>query len=72
MGVTTPKRRDQKLQEKADASLQDSLLKSLGAGFTNFVATRKKSLDLDHQEKVRESLIVCFEAVFIVARDQIL
>ena len=53
MGVTTPKRRDQKLQEKADASLQDSLLKSLGAGFTNFVATRKKSLDLDHQEKVR-------------------
>ena len=51
--IFTPKRRDLKLQQKADDSLQASLLKSLGTGFTGFISRRKHSLDLDHKEKVR-------------------
>lgn len=49
----TPKRREVKQEEKEKTSLQASLMKSLGAGFTGFMNRRKYSLDLDHKEKVR-------------------
>ena len=51
---TNLKRREVKAEEKVKTSLQSSLMKSLGVGFDDLVASRRKySLDFQHKEKLK-------------------
>ena len=51
---TNLKRREIKAEDKVKSSLQSSLMRSLGVGFDDLVASRRKySLDFRHKEKMK-------------------